>query len=89
MNKSFYVVIPYNPAGAKKEKFLDKIKLALKPKKTIQKLPAEKFQEYKDQLTQRINHITNGLSQMEIKATPLKTNQLIRLFYELYNPGRS
>lgn len=89
MNKSFYVVIPYNPAGAKEEKFLDKIKLIISSKTTTQKLSPEKFDEYKDQLMQRVNHIINGLGQVEVKATLLNNRQLIRLFYEFYNPGRT
>lgn len=89
MNKSFYVVIPYNPAGAKEEKFLDKIKLIISSKTTTQKLSPEKFDEYKDQLMQRVNHIINGLGQVEVKATLLNNQQLIRLFYEFYNPGRT
>lgn len=88
MNKSFYLVIPYNPMGAQKEKLLDKIKYIIKPTETVQKIPPGKLQEYKDQLTQRVTHVINGLSQMEIRATPLNTNQLTRLFYEFYNPGR-
>ena len=89
MNKSFYVIIPYNPLGAKKEKLLDKIKLITKPKVTIQKMSPEKFQEYKDQVMQRVNHIIDGLQTVEIKTTLLKTEQLVRLFYEFYNPGRA
>lgn len=89
MNKSFYLVIPYNPAGAKEGKFLDKIKLITSPKATTQKLSPEKFNEYKDQLMQRVNHIINGLGQVEVKATLLNNQQLIRLFYEFYNPGRT
>ena len=89
MNKSFYIVIPYNPAGAKEEKFLDKIKLIISSKVTTQKLSPEKFDEYKDQLMQRVNHIINGLGQVEVKATLLNNQQLIRLFYEFYNPGRT
>lgn len=87
MHKSFYLVIPYSPTGAREEKLLDKIRYIIKPKETIQKIPAEKFQEYRDQLMQRVTHIINGLSQIEIRATLLNTNQLTRLFYEFYNPG--
>lgn len=88
MNKSFYVITPYNPAGAKEEGFLDKLKYIIKPQEAIQKISPEKFQEYKDQLIQRVNHVIGGLSELEIKCTLLKTGQLIRLFYEFYNPGR-
>ncbi len=86
MNKSFYIIIPYNPAGAQKEKTFDKIKLIFKPKNAAQKILPEKFEGYKDQLMQRTTHIINGLSPMEIKVTILNTQQLIRLFYEFYNP---
>ena len=89
MNKSFYVIVPYNPMGAKKGKLLDKIKLIISPKVTTKKLSPEKFDEYKDQLMQRVNHIINSLGQVEVKAAPLNTQQLIRLFYEFYNPGRT
>ena len=48
----------------------------------------EKSKEYKEQLMQRVVHITGGLIGLEIKTTLLNTKQLIRLFYEFYNPGR-
>jgi len=89
MEKSFYVIIPYNPIGAEKEKFFDKFKQIIKPKEASLKMPPEKFQEYKDQLMQRVNHVIAGLRGSEIKATLLNTKQLTRLFYEFYNPGRS
>ncbi len=88
MNKSFYLIIPYNPVGAKKEKLLDKIKYIIKPQQTTQKISPEKFEEYKDQLMQRVDHIATGLTGLEIKTAPLDTKQLIRLFYEFYNPSR-
>lgn len=88
MNKSFYVVIPYNPAGAKEKSLIDKIKYIVKPREAIQEVSPEKFQEYKDQLIQRVNHVIGGLGELEIKTAPLRTEQLIRLFYEFYNPGR-
>jgi len=89
MNKSFYIVIPYNPLGVQKEKFLDKIKQIIKPQESVQKISPEKFQEYKDQLMQRVNHVISGLRALEVKAKILNTKQLTRLFYEFYNPGRS
>ncbi len=87
MNKSFYVVIPYNPMGTQKEKLLDRIKFAFQPKESLQKISPAKFQEYKDQILQRVSQIINGLNQLEIKATLLNNEQLIRLFYEFYNPS--
>lgn len=86
MSKTFYLVIPFNPMGSKKESFLDRIKYVIKPKEVIQKISPEKFQEYKDQLMQRVNHVILGLRTMEIRARVLNTDQLIRLFYDYYNP---
>lgn len=86
MNKSFYMVIPFNPVATTKEKPWDKVKLILKPTETVQKISPEKFQEYKEQLMQRVTHISSGLNQVEVKTVLLNTEQLIRLFYEFYNP---
>ncbi len=88
MNKSFYLVIPYNPIGVQKESLISKIKYLIKPRETIQKLSPEKFDTYKGQLMQRVNHIMSGLSQMEVKSIMLNAGQLTRLFYEFYNPGK-
>lgn len=88
MHKSFYVIIPYNPTAIKKEKFLDKIKYIIKPKETVQKMPGDKFQEYKNQLTQRVSHIATGLASLEVQTTPLSTEQLTKLFYDFYNPEK-
>lgn len=88
MNKFFYVIVPYNPLGGEKEKFLDKIKYIIKPKEAAQKITDEQFKEYRDQLMQRVNHVIGGLRAFEIKATLLNTKQLQKLFYKFYNPGR-
>jgi len=88
MNKFFYVIIPYNPLGGEKEKFLDKIKYIIKPKEAAQKMTDEQFKEYRDQLMQRVNHVIGGIRAFEIKATLLNTKQLQKLFYKFYNPGR-
>jgi len=89
MKKSFYLIIPYNPIGAKKENVLDKVKYIFKPQEIIKKISSEKFKEYQGQLEQRATHITNGLIQIGIKTKILNTKQLTRLFYEFYNPGKN
>ncbi len=89
MQKTFYLIVPYNPIGAKKEGALDKIKYVLKPQQAISKISPEKFKNYKSQLEQRVAHVNNGLTQIGIKTATLNTKQLTRLFYEFYNPGRT
>jgi len=91
MNKSFYIIVSYNPTGIKQEKITDKIKKFLQPllktKKTKPGLSPEKFNEYKGQLMQRVSHVTTGLKTLGINTTVLNNKQLTRLFYEFYNPS--
>jgi len=47
----------------------------------------DKFEEYKSQLQQRVETVIQGLTRTGIRAVPLNTEELIELFYTLYNPG--
>jgi hypothetical protein len=47
----------------------------------------ERFREYKAQLWQRVELIIQGLSRLDIRAVPLKNEELFELFHELYRPG--
>ena len=85
MTKSFYIIVPFALTEGKKEGFLDKIKIALNPKQALVERQME-FENYKNQLWQRVNHVTAGLSGTGIKIVPLGTEELIELFYNAYNP---
>jgi hypothetical protein len=89
VNKTFFVVVPYTPTLLKTEgnrllSFLDKF---LKREKKPETMPQNQFQEHKLQLQQRADTIIQGLARTGIRATPLNTEELIELFYTLYNPG--
>ena len=47
----------------------------------------ETFETYRNQLFQRAEHITAGLSGIGLKMTILKTQELIELLYNAYNPN--
>ncbi len=49
----------------------------------------EEFEKNRGQLLQRVQHIANGLAGMGLKMTTLNTQELIELFYTLYNPSVS
>lgn len=85
MTKSFYIVVPFALTEGKKETFLDRIKVSLNPKQALIEKRME-FENYKNQLTQRVEHISAGLSGSGIRMVPLKTQELIELFYNSYNP---
>ena len=87
MVKRFYTVVPFDPLESKTESPFEKISSFIKrPSKKTQELPLEKFQEYKNQLLQRVEHIILALAHVGIKAARLTTEELIELFYNLYNP---
>lgn len=83
MTESFYVVVPYSPSVVKKKGFLDQFfkKQAQKPAKN------QRFQELKNNLWQRVEFVAVGLQSVSVKAIPLKTEELVELFYKLYNPS--
>ncbi len=89
VNKNFYVIVPYSPnilEGGKKTAF-DFAKSFLKKEKQIKVTPQETFEEHKLQLQQRGNAVLQGLSRIGLRGVPLNTEELIELFYGLYNPG--
>ena len=88
MEKEFYVIVPYDPYRAKNKNFIEKFFEHLKSKDTaveIQRRHAE-FAELKKNLTQRVNVVKSGLENCNLRAEPLNTQQLIELFYKIYNP---
>ncbi|MBU4030750.1 hypothetical protein KJ756_01125, partial [Patescibacteria group bacterium] len=82
MTESFYVVIPYSPSVAKKSGFFD-----IFSSKQNHSVKEQKFQELKNDLWQRVEFVVSGLRGAGVKAIPLKTDELIELFYKLYNPS--
>jgi hypothetical protein len=49
----------------------------------------ENFEENKSQLEQRISSIEQGLSRCGLRLIPLGTEELIELFYKIFNPGET
>ena len=49
----------------------------------------EKFQEYKSQLEQRIAVVEQGLVRCGIRTAELGTEEVVELFYKLFNPGET
>lgn len=85
MSKTFYVVVSYTPAIITTG-FLGGVLSALGMKKEKEEGDADTFEEYKSQLWQRVDTVVTGLSRLGIRSAPLNTEELIELFYGLYNP---
>lgn len=85
MTESFYLVVPYNPSALKKIGFLKKLPFFGNDR---EEEPEQKStEEIKTNLWQRVEYVATTLRSCGIKSAPLKTNELIELFYKLYNPS--
>lgn len=84
MTKSFFVVVPYSPAPINITKGLTSL-FTGSPKKAS--LPNDQnFEEHKTQLEQRVSLVIEGLSGIGVRTVPLKTDDLVELYYHVYNP---
>ncbi len=87
MSKSFFVVIPYTPATIKGVSG-GGLSGIFGKKKTDQKAETLKsIDEYMTQLDQRISIVEQGLIRTGIKSVRLGTEELIELYYKIFNPG--
>ncbi|MFA6315487.1 MAG: hypothetical protein WC648_03935 [Candidatus Paceibacterota bacterium] len=90
MSKSFFVVIPYDPAmmSASKNPLTNFL-----PRKGDAESPAEtadvRFQEYRSQLEQRVAVVEQGLVRCGIRVAELGTEEVVELYYKLFNPGET
>lgn len=89
MDKQFYTVIPYYPPVTsrikKNDNLISGLGALMKPP-TVTTLNENDFQNFKQELAQRVQLVAGGLNQMGIRAIPLNTQELIDLFYASYNP---
>ncbi len=89
MQKTFFVVVPYDPIGLSKtgSNVAETVLGFFKPK-TAQAPDAkpEDTGEIMEQLDQRVDRVVSGLNQVGLRAVPLDTDELLELFYNLYNP---
>jgi len=87
MSKKFFIAVPYYFSIApKKEGISEMLKNIFKPSEQIKKMTDEEFNSYKIQLRQRVNLVMDGLAPLGLNAKVLQRNELINLYYKLYNP---
>jgi len=94
MTKTFFIVIPYTPpalslGGSNEKGFLSKIIPQKKKggaRERKQEL-LEVFEENRTQLEQRASVVVQGLSRTGIRVAPLGTEELVELYYKIFNPG--
>lgn len=86
MSKYFYVIVPFAAIEDKRSGFFEKMGNVMNPKAAIRE-KRELFETYKNQLWQRVDHVTIGLSGTGVKVATLNTEEVIELLYNTYNPS--
>ncbi|MEK7390643.1 MAG: hypothetical protein AAB635_00720 [Patescibacteria group bacterium] len=92
MTKHFFIVVPYSPATLQGRKSGGKLGIlgGLIPRKRGTPGSAageESFEEYRAQLEQRISVVEQGLVQCGVRVVELGTEEVVELFYKIFNPG--
>jgi hypothetical protein len=85
MSKNFFIVVPYDPALIARGGGIASLLPGSKPMTTA--LGDEQFEQYRTQLQQRIAVIEQGLVRTGVRIVNLGTEEVIELFYKLFNPG--
>jgi hypothetical protein len=88
MTKNFFIVVPYDPALIARGGGLAALgSLLPNGKSESGTLTDEQFEQYRTQLEQRISVIEQGLVRTGVRVVKLGTEEVIELFYKLFNPG--
>jgi type IV secretory pathway VirB4 component len=89
MTKSFFVVVPYDPA-------IINVKGGLagglfQRRSATEQVAAENatFEENRTQLEQRVSVVEQGLSRCGLRSVRLGNEEVIELFYKSFNPGET
>lgn len=91
MEKNFYVIVPYDPYRAQKKNIFSKFMDAISPEDSLPKIRQRhrEFETLKKGLSQRSNIVRVGLENCNLQVQELDTQQLVELFYQIYNPETS
>lgn len=88
MEKQFYIVIPYDPPRAKTTNIFQSFWNFIHPADTTSAFRQRKneFGKIVKNLNQRIDSVRAGLENCSLNSKRLSTPELIKLFYNIYNP---
>lgn len=89
MSKNFFIVVPYDPAIINRGGGIGGALGNFLPSggSSTATLTNEQFEQYRTQLEQRVSVIEQGLVRTGVRVVNLGTEEVIELFYKLFNPG--
>ena len=82
MSKFFYIIVPFSPVEKPAAGIMSKIFGG-----SAGGGNDELFETHKNQLWQRVDHIAAALGGTGLRFTTLNTEELIELYYNVYNPS--
>jgi len=91
MEKRFFVVVPLDPARAAKKGAFGSFLEYIQPDDTVMKVLQRKreFKNLKKELDSRIGTVTTALGNCGLTIKRMTTEEVIKLFYQAYNPDMS
>lgn len=89
MTKTFFATIPFSVSQSKKEGIFDKITKGAKGSVGKHVMSDIEFEHNKTQLMHRVEQVAIGLRGIGLRVAPLKTQELLELFYNYFNPKTS
>ncbi len=87
MKKSFVLVVPYGQTQLQANENV--LKNVFGKKDDATKTVQMEFEEQRSQLDQRISVVTQGLGRIGIRTVQLGTEEVVELFYKIFNPGET
>ena len=87
MTKGFFIVIPYMPPTITASK--NPLTSMMRKGKKDVTLENQKFEEYRSQLEQRVGVVEQGLVRCGIRVAELGTEEVVELYYKIFNPGET
>ena len=85
MSKSFFVTINYAPISLPKTTFIDKL-LGKQQSSNVLKISEADFKAHSEELLERGQQVARGLGSMGLIVKQLPTQEILEMFYNLYNP---
>lgn len=89
MTKSFFVVVPYTPAILQSKSISPTNLFNKKDTGEEVRKQMENFEENRTQLEQRLAIVEQGLVRCGIRVAHLGTEEVVELFYKIFNPGET
>ncbi len=88
MEKNFYVIIPHDPIRASDLGTLAKFRRSISPEDSVENIRFRhnEFEKLRKTLGQRVSTVKAGLEGCGLRVEELTTNEIVELFYQIYNP---